>query len=198
MITDELFSKEFETFHFTEIHRNPSVQFGPVLTTATIQGGKILSGLSNVVGILTKIPYATAGTIFKKSPDLDAELEKELEKREPNFYDYLVYYMDQKHFDNEVDLYKKAEISRPVFSKIRSMRETDHRPSKPTVIKLCLALQLNVAETQEMLNTVGYGMSNASVIDKIIMFFIEHYEFNIFEIDEKIYDITSQRYLIGS
>ncbi len=198
MITDELFSKEFETFHFTEIHRNPSVQFGPVLTTATIQGGKILSGLSNVVGILTKIPYATAGTIFKKSPDLDAELEKELEKREPNFYDYLVYYMDQKHFDNEVDLYKKAEISRPVFSKIRSMRETDHRPSKPTVIKLCLALQLNVTETQEMLNTVGYGMSNASVIDKIIMFFIEHYEFNIFEIDEKIYDITSQRYLIGS
>ncbi len=198
MITDELFSKEFETFHFTEIHRNPSVQFGPALTTATIQGGKILSGLSNVVGILTKIPYATAGTIFKKSPDLDAELEKELEKREPNFYDYLVYYMDQKHFDNEVDLYKKAEISRPVFSKIRSMRETDHRPSKPTVIKLCLALQLNVAETQEMLNTVGYGMSNASVIDKIIMFFIEHYEFNIFEIDEKIYDITSQRYLIGS
>lgn len=198
MITDELFSKEFETFHFTEIHRNPSVQFGPVLTTATIQGGKIFSGLSNVVGILTKIPYATAGTIFKKSPDLDAELEKELEKREPNFYDYLVYYMDQKHFDNEVDLYKKAEISRPVFSKIRSMRETDHRPSKPTVIKLCLALQLNVAETQEMLNTVGYGMSNASVIDKIIMFFIEHYEFNIFEIDEKIYDITSQRYLIGS
>ncbi len=198
MITDELFSKEFETFHFTEIHRNPSVQFGPALTTATIQGGKILSGLSNVVGILTKIPYATAGTIFKKSPDLDAELEKELEKREPNFYDYLVYYMDQKHFDNEVDLYKKAEISRPVFSKIRSMRETDHRPSKPTVIKLCLALQLNVAETQEMINTVGYGMSNASVIDKIIMFFIEHYEFNIFEIDEKIYDITSQRYLIGS
>lgn len=198
MITDELFSKEFETYHFTEIHRNPSVQFNPVLEAASFQSGKILSGLSSAASILTKIPYAVAGTIFKKAPDLDAELEKELAKREPNFYDYLVYYMDQKHFDNEVDLYKKAEISRPVFSKIRSMRETDHRPSKPTVIKLCLALQLNVPETQEMLNTVGYGMSNASVIDKIIMFFIDHYEFNIFAIDEKIYNITSQRYLMGS
>ena len=96
--------------------------------------------------------------------------------------------MDLKHIDKEADLYRKAEISRPVFSKIRSMRKTNHRPSKPTVIKLCLALHLNSKETQEMLHTVGYGMSNSSLIDKIIMFFIEHNEFDIFKIDNKIYD----------
>ena len=39
-------------------------------------------------------------------------------------------------------------------------------------------------------------MSNSSLIDKIIMFFIEHNEFDIFLIDEKIYDKTKQRYLI--
>jgi hypothetical protein len=76
------------------------------------------------------------------------------------------------------------------------MRKTNHRPSKPTVIKLCLALRLNSKETQEMLHTVGYGMSNSSLIDKIIMFFIEHNEFDIFKIDNKIYDKTNQRYLI--
>ena len=69
-------------------------------------------------------------------------------------YLYLIYYKDQKYFDKEPDLYRKAEISRPVFSKIRSMRKTNHRPSKPTVIKYCLALHLNSKEIQEMLYTV--------------------------------------------
>ena len=189
MITDELFSREFESFHFKEIHRKPP---NPFLSSVKRSSGLPFA----LAGSLTW----GAGSIFKSlppgKPDIDAELDKALEKREPNFYDYLLHYMDKKHFDNEVDLYKKAEISRPVFSKIRSMRETNHRPSKPTVIKLCLALHLNSKETQEMLHTVGYGMSNSSLIDKIIMFFIDHNEFDIFKIDNKIYDKTNQRYLI--
>lgn len=185
MITDELFSREFESFHFKEIHRNPPKS--------------LLKPPAGLFGSLGGV-LAGSHTIFRNLPSGDsemyAELEKELAKREPNFYDYLIYYMDQKHIDKEADLYRKAEISRPVFSKIRSMRETNHRPSKPTVIKLCLALHLNSKETQEMLNTVGYAMSNSSLIDKIIMFFIEHNEFDIFKIDNKIYDKTNQRYLI--
>ena len=161
MITDELFSKEFESFHFKEIHRNPPES--------------LLKPPAGLFGSLGGV-LAGSHTIFRNLPSGDsemyAELEKELAKREPNFYDYLIYYMDQKHIDKEADLYRKAEISRPVFSKIRSMRETNHRPSKPTVIKLCLALHLNSKETQEMLHTVGYAMSNSSLIDKIIMFFI--------------------------
>ena len=193
MFTDELFAKEFDDFHFKEIHRNPpkallsSVK--PPAGPHGIFGGILAGGLT----------YGT-DTIFKNQPsgkpDIDAELEKELAKRERNFYDYLLYYMDKKKFDKESDLYRKAEISRAVYSKIRSMRETNHRPSKPTVIKLCLALHLDSKETQEMLHIVGYGMSNASIIDKIIMFFIEHNEFDIFKIENKIFDKTKQRYLI--
>ena len=46
------------------------------------------------------------------------------------------------------------------------------------------------------MSRLGYAMSNSSLIDKIIMFFIEHNEFDIFKIDNKIYDKTNQRYLI--
>ena len=189
MITDELFTKEFESFHFKEIRHNP-----PKSLLASV---KQPAGLPGVFGGILAGGF-TWGQMHlpPDKPDMDAELEKELAKREPNFYDYLIYYMDQKHIDKEADLYRKAEISRPVFSKIRSMRKTNHRPSKPTVIKLCLALHLNSKETQEMLHTVGYAMSNSSLIDKIIMFFIEHNEFDIFKIDNKIYDKTNQRYLI--
>jgi hypothetical protein len=185
MITDELFTREFETFHFKEIHRNPPKS---LLKPPAGLFGRLESILAGGHSIYHDLPSG--------EQDMYAELEKELAKREPNFYDYLIYYMDKKHFDKESDLYRKAEISRPVFSKIRSMRETNHRPSKPTVIKLCLALELNSKETQEMLHTVGYGMSNSSLIDKIIMFFIDHNEFDIFKIDDKIYDKTNQRYLI--
>ena len=170
MITDELFSGEFESFRFKEIHRDPPKS--------------LLKPPAGFFGSLSGI-LAGSRTVYHNIPsgdsDMYAELEKALAKREPNFYDYLIYYMDQKHIDKEADLYRKAEISRPVFSKIRSMRETAHRPSKPTVIKLCLALQLTSNQTQEMLHTVGYGMSNASLIDKIIMFFIDHNEFDIFK-----------------
>lgn len=129
---------------------------------------------------------------------LDDELDKQLKIREPNFYDFLIAYMKIKNVDNEADLYKKAEVDRKVFSKIRSMRKTNHRPSKPTAIKLCLALELTSEQTQEMLNTVGHGMSNASLVDKIILFFIAHKEFDIFRIDKKILDITNHRYLIDN
>ena len=104
--------------------------------------------------------------------------------------------MHSKHIDTEPELYKKAEVDRKVFAKIRSMRKTNHRPSKPTAIKLCLALELTSQQTQEMLSTLGYGMSNASKVDKIIMFFIEHNDFNIFKIDNKIREKTEHRYLI--
>ena len=193
MITDELFVKEFDSFNFKEIHRNPPKSLlssvKPPAGRHGMSGGGILAGgITYGINIFKNLPSG--------KPDIDAELEKELAKREPNFYEYLLYYMDKKHFDKDSDLYRKAEISRAVFSKIRSMRKKDYRPSKPTVIKLCLALQLNSKETQEMLHTVGYGMSNSSLIDKIIMFFIDHNEFDIFKIDDKIYDKTKQRYLI--
>ena len=188
MITDELFAKEFDSFRFKEIRRNPPKSIVKAIKPPAGLFGRLDNILAGSHGIYHNLPSS--------EPDIYAELEKELAKREPNFYDYLIYYMDQKHFDKESDLYRKAEISRAVFSKIRSMREKDYRPSKPTVIKLCLALQLNSKETQEMLHTVGYGMSNSSLIDKIIMFFIDHNEFDIFKIDDKIYDKTKQRYLI--
>jgi hypothetical protein len=197
MVTNEIFSREFDSFSFIEIHRNPprslisvkkpSVK-APKSSIPFHFSGVIVGGFTLGGSILTKKQSETDG--------MDEELDDALKKREPNFYDYLIAYMNKKNIDDEVEFYKKAEVNRATFSKIRSMRKTNYRPGKSTVIKLCLALQLNTKETQEMLHTVGYGMSNSSLIDKIIIFFIEHSEFDIFRIDEKIYDKTSQRYLL--
>ena len=172
MVTDLLFEIEFDKFHFQEIHQNPpKVTFNP-----------------------PKEHRVNCSSInFSSNND---ELDDLLAKRDPDFYDFILSYMDIKHIDTEPELYKKAEVDRKVFAKIRSMRKTNHRPSKPTAIKLCLALELTSQQTQEMLSTLGYGMSNASKVDKIIMFFIEHNDFDIFKIDNKIREKTEHRYLI--
>ena len=196
MITEEQFAKEFEHYTFQEIHRDPAEALRSAAALGAFPKSLRPGWFGGIIAGSYTLGTALPPRLPRNTKNLDEELEKELKKREPNFYDYLVAYMDEKHIENDADLYRKAEVGRASFSKIRSMRETGYRPSKPTVIKLCLALNLTAAQTQEMLHTTGYGMSNASVTDKIIMFFIEHNEFDIFTIDDKIYDKTRQQYLI--
>lgn len=193
MITNDLFDSEFANFYFEESHQYPPkwISYKPIPINNSHTPGIWYSNAGSF-----NFDKLTQREYNKTKNSLEDELNDVLAKHEPNFYDYLIGYMNRKHIDNETDLYKKAEVDRKVFSKIRSMRETNHRPSKPTAIKLCLALELTSKQMQEMLNTVGHGMSNASIVDKIIMFYIEHNEFDIFTIDDKILDKTNQRYLI--
>ena len=151
MVTNLLFEIEFDKFHFQEIHQNPpKVTFNPPKEHRVN---------------CSSINFSSNNSVNCESC-FDDELDDLLAKREPDFYDFILSYMDIKHIDTEPELYKKAEVDRKVFAKIRSMRKTNHRPSKPTAIKLCLALELTSQQTQEMLSTLGYGMSNASKVDK--------------------------------
>ena len=97
---------------------------------------------------------------------------------------------------DEVEVYKKANLSRSIFSKIRTMDKTDYLPSKSTVICICLSLGLNLPETQNLLSYVGYSLSNKMLIDKIIAWAITHQVFDIFDIDYCIHNRTGKSYLL--
>jgi hypothetical protein len=111
------------------------------------------------------------------------------------FYNKILEICAKKGLD-EVAVYKKAQLSRSIFSKIRSMDRTDYLPSKPTVICICLSLGLNLQETQLMLNYVGYSLSDKMLVDKIIAWSIEHKIFDIIDIDFCIYSKTGKPYLL--
>ena len=108
--------------------------------------------------------------------NLQKEISEEIKKIEDSFSDKLMQLIRDKNL-NEVEVYKKADIDRRHFSKIRS--NSDYRPTKDTIILLCLSMELNYEETQDLLNRAGFSFSRSSKQDLIAQYFFQR---NIYDI----------------
>ena len=57
-----------------------------------------------------------------------------------------------------------------------------------TAIALALALELNLAETRDLIGRAGYALTNSSTFDLIIQYFIENRQYNVVEINIALYE----------
>lgn len=131
---------------------------------------------------LDKLPVfaapAIGGANFAKK-----SLEDIMAQVEEDFRERLFRLIDERGL-TDAQVYKKANLDRKLFSKIRC--KENYQPKKNTAIALALALELNLDETRDLLSRAGYALSPGNKFDIIIEYFIEN----------KIYDIQTINYVL--
>ena len=92
------------------------------------------------------------------------------------------------------EIYTRANVSRQHFSKIRN--NPGYRPTKPTAIAFAIALELDLKQTKDLIGRAGYALTNSSIFDVIIMYFIEQGNYDLFEINAALFEFDQS--LLGA
>ena len=118
-------------------------------------------------------------------PDISGKsLDEVLESRGDTFQQRLFKLIDESGLD-DVTVYKKANIDRKVFSRIRC--KEDYKPKKKTAVAFAIALQLDMPTMLDLLSRAEIAFSSSNKFDLIITYFITNKVYDIYEINAALF-----------
>lgn len=127
------------------------------------------------------MPVAAVPRAIEAAPDDLSDLLAHLDE---GFSATLLQLIDSRGM-TDAQVYKRANMSRQHFSKIRTNPE--YRPKKGTALALAVALELSLEETEDLLSRAGYALSRSSKFDVIAEYFISRGIYDIFVINETLF-----------
>ncbi|MBQ6066499.1 MAG: macro domain-containing protein [Clostridia bacterium] len=118
-------------------------------------------------------------------PDVKGKsLDEVVRGTQATFQQKLFQLIDASGMD-DVTVYKKANIDRKVFSRIRC-RE-DYRPTKKTAVAFAIALKLDMPTMLDLLARAEIAFSPSSKFDLIVSYFVTNRIYDIFEINAALF-----------
>lgn len=114
-------------------------------------------------------------------------------RKEETFSQHLLHLIDQSGEKDSV-IYKRANVDRRLFSKIRS--NPNYQPGKNTVLAFCLALRLSVRDAQTLLGKAGYALTHTSQLDLAVEFCLRNEIYDVHQVNAALYELDLP--LLGS
>ena len=108
---------------------------------------------------------------------------------EESFSQHMMRYIRENGL-KDADVYKRANLDRRLFSKIKN--DVDYQPSKVTAIVLALALRMSWDETKDLLGRAGYRLTHSSKRDIIVEFYIEEGNYDLYAINDALLHFDQQ------
>ena len=128
-----------------------------------------------------------------RESDTREDLESLLQNTDAGFSETLLRLIDRTG-KKDSEIYKKANIDRKLFSKIR--KNKNYKPSKPTALAFAIALELDLEETRDFIGRAGFALTHSSRFDIIVEYFIKQKIYDIHQINVTLFDFDQS--LLGA
>ena len=122
--------------------------------------------------------------VCEKASIEPSDLDELLDGLDAGFSETLLMLID-KSGKTDPEIYKKANVDRRLFSKIRNNK--NYSPSKTTAIAFAFALELNLDETEDFIARAGYALSHSSKFDIIVEYFLLNKNYDVFKLNEVLF-----------